>query len=150
MKEVYCPVRKACVAALPEEYVRQHLLKRMIEQLGYPIGLITVEKALRQLPHLSVKDRRMVPDRRADVLCFTPSAAEGLRPLLLIECKSVSLTEKVMSQLIGYNHFVKASFIAMANQEEVCMGWFDPIQQKYLYINRLPAYQELSKKISSP
>ena len=55
MKKVRCAVRKALVAAHPEELVRQELLCRMIGQLGYPSHLLVVEKELSLLPHLALQ-----------------------------------------------------------------------------------------------
>ncbi len=142
---LYCPIRKRWVTALPEERVRQELLQRMLQQLGYPESLIVVEKALGEMPHLK-SSLGHIPNRRADILCFGNEA--GLFPLLLIECKAVSLNAKVINQVIGYNAHVKARYIAIANQVQVRTGWYDPKLKGYAFVERLPTYEEITSKKS--
>lgn len=136
---LFCPIRHIHVAPLPEEQVRQALLLRMIESLGYPKGLIAVEKSLADLPHLQGKS---VPDCRVDIVVLHPA---NMHPLLLIECKATSLTPKVKRQLIGYNLYVQAPFIALANQEgaQICTS-----QEKNEWVPWLPTYQELMKNVA--
>jgi hypothetical protein len=141
--QLHCLIRKEWVAALPEEHVRQRLLRYMIDELQFPASLIAVEQPLRQLPHLSVTDSRRVPDRRADILCFAKSNNETLIPLLLIECKAVKLSGSVINQVLGYNHFAGCRFIALVNQEEIRTGWYDVNKGEYDFIDFLPSYPSL-------
>lgn len=101
----------------PEEKVRQALLHFMIHSLGYPASLIGVEVSLTSLPFFSQSRR---PQRRADIIVFT----NDIKPLLLIECKATSLTKAHMRQAVGYNLFVKAPYITLANQKEIRTGKF--------------------------
>jgi len=135
------------VSALPEETIRHHILNHMIERLGYPPSLIVVEKALRQLPHLSVNDRQQVPDRRADIICFAKgvNGQHDLYPLIAIECKAIPLVPRMIKQIIGYNHFVRACFIALANASEIRTGWYDPTKGDYQFIPYLPSYDSLTR-----
>lgn len=138
---IYCPIRENWVSDLPEERVRQRLLSLMMRELGYPKGVLVVEKALSQLPHLQNKPGPY-PDRRADILCFA-KGKEGLVPALLIECKAVPLTDKVINQVLGYNFHVQARYVAVANEGEVRTGWFDHAKKAYAFVPRLPSYHEL-------
>lgn len=146
-KKLYCSIRKEFVISLPEELVRQRLLHHMLNDKGFPESLVAVEKALKHMPHLSGINPLHIPDRRADVICF----GKGIRPefdlypLLLVECKAVKLTSRVINQVAGYNQFVKACFVAIVNESEIKTGWFDPLQGIYVFINGLPTYQELLK-----
>lgn len=99
----------------PEEAVRQALLKAMVEQLGYPRQLLAVEKELSQLPHL--QNQSGLPKRRADILCFGKDIHPqySLFPLLLIECKAGKIGFDAEQQALGYNHFVQAPYVALAN-----------------------------------
>lgn len=142
--QLYCQIRKEWVAALPEEQVRQRLLEYMIGKLEYPASLVAVEQPLRLLPHLSVSDSRRVPDRRADILCFTKTNDNVLRPLLLVECKAVKLSSGVINQVLGYNHYVGARFIALVNQNEIRTGWYDAAKEDYAFIDFLPTYSSLA------
>ena len=141
-ESIFCPIRKAWVAALPEELVRQRFITYMTEERGFPASLISVEKSLRQLPHLALTDSQHIPDRRADILCFA-KGVNGVYPLLLVECKAVKLIPTVVSQIVGYNHHVGASFIAVVNQTEMRVGWFDKSKREYVFLNTLPTYVDL-------
>jgi len=130
------------VSQAPEEVVRVALVKRMVEQLGYPKGFITVEKELAQLPHLqSVQN---IPKRRLDILVFSQKEEGELFPLLLIECKAVDLKSNHATQLIGYNSFVQAPFIALANQEHLFIADANTLD----FQENLPNYEELRAKTS--
>lgn len=137
---IYCPVRKVWVAALPEERIRQQWLRHMICELLFPLSGFAVEKALRQMPHLLLT-RQKLPDRRVDLVYFDKGNS---RPLLLVECKAVKLTSAVINQVLGYNHYLGARFIAVVNGEEVRLGWHEDVSKQYRFISRLPSYQELT------
>lgn len=143
-RQVFCPIRKLWVKATPEEIVRQNLLQQMIEALDYPFSYIAVEKELSQMPHVSTKE---IPLRRADILCYGKDIHPhySLYPLLLVECKAVKLTPKFINQVTGYNHFIQAYFVAVANQHEVQTGWYDPSQKKYIFTPYLPSFKQLTQ-----
>lgn len=90
----------------------------MINELGYPRSLIALEKEIALLPHLSHLLKKDIPKRRVDILVFAKEK-EGISPILLIECKAVPFQKKDLQQLISYNSFVKASFIALANKDQI-------------------------------
>lgn len=117
--QVWDEIRKSWVAATPEEIVRQLWLQRMIRELQYPKSLIAVEKKIPQL------------QRRIDILCYDPDC----KPLLLIECKCEDLDQKAIEQVVGYNHFVKAPFVAVVNEKEV--------RFQSMELDRLPTYPEM-------
>lgn len=139
------------VKASPEEKVRQKLLTAMVQELGYPITSLAVEKGLAQLPHLSFGGEK-VPERRADILCFAKDIhpAHALYPLLLIECKAVKLTQKAFQQAVGYNYYLQAYFIALANESEIHIGWHDPKEGKYQFSKGLPSYPQLLSSLQLP
>jgi len=130
--QLQCLNRKTWVAATPEELVRQTWLAHLQER-GFPLSLISVEKELGAVS---------APLRRTDILCYG-KGNEGLYPLLLIECKAVRLTKKAQNQAIGYNHFIKAPFLAVANAQEIQLGWRGA--EGYQFVNHLPSYEELTK-----
>lgn len=143
-QQIYCHLRKIWVAALPEELVRQRLLLHMINNLNFPLSLLVLEKELRQMPHLE-GDLGQFPNRRADLICFGKDIHPkyALYPLLLIECKAVKLTSKVVDQVVGYNHFLQACFIAIVNAEEIKTAWYDQEKKEYTFVNTLPDYATL-------
>jgi hypothetical protein len=149
-QEVFDSVRGEWVAATPEEIVRQKLIHFMIEELGYPKHFLSVEKTLKEVPHLQLYGPK-IPDRRADIICFAKEIhpQHALYPLLVVECTSVKITEKVLNQVEGYNHYLKSCFVAVANEEELRTGWFDPSLGKYQYVDFFPKYSELKLSVST-
>jgi hypothetical protein len=142
MGQIYDPIRKKWVASYPEEMVRQHLILHMIDRLHYPPHLIAVEKELAGLaPHLKTQKRIRFPKRRIDIIVFS---SQKLHPLLLIECKAAPLTEEFATQVIGYNAFVGAPFIALANEEKVLCGAYDPDISKYRFESGLPYFEVIN------
>lgn len=147
--QVFCAVRKQWVSAQPEELVRQRLLLHLIRTLKFPESLILLESTLSQMPHF-VPGSLKIPERRADIVCFAKNIHpdHSLYPLLLIECKAVKLGPKVINQVVGYNHFVQAHFIAIANQEETKTGWYDPQKKDYVFREGIPSFDRLVESVS--
>lgn len=144
--KIYCLIRNLWVAALPEEIIRQKILSYMVHDLSYPSSTIVLEMPLKQMPHLCNTNLTRIPNRRADIVCFAKNIHPqfALYPLLLIECKAVPINTKVMNQVIGYNHHLRACYIAVANQSEMRIGWKDPLTNEYTFTSYLPSYPELT------
>lgn len=150
MQTLYCPFRKESVLAQPEEIVRQKLLVLMTEQLGYPRECLVIEKALSKLPHLQNYNKPL-PRRRVDILCYSRQSASevfALKPLLLIECKAIPLDPGAFQQASGYNYYIGAPFIAIANESQIFHGWRDLSTGKFCYSDFLPFYKDLIDKNS--
>ena len=121
----------------------------MVNSLGYPLENISVEKGLDQMPHLKLAGQE-IPDRRADIICFAKDIHpdHSLYPLLLIECKSVRLNDKVKAQVIGYHRFLQSYFLAIVNQTEMMTGWYNRSIGKYQFVDGLPSYDQLLSSIN--
>ncbi len=141
---LYDPIRKTYVLALPEEIVRQQLIHKMINHLGFPTSLLAVEKDLCNLPHLLNKEFPS-QKRRADIICFAKNINPNfsIYPLLMIECKACKLTKKTIDQVLGYNHFVEAYFVSIASEREIVTFWYNLKKKDYNSINYLPSYDQL-------
>ena len=124
--------------------MRQQLVHRMIHSLDYPSSYLVVEKALKQMPHLTLQDKP-IPDRRADLICYAKGIhpQHDLYPLLLVECKATKITQKVINQVVGYNYHLRAYFVAVANDHEIQTGWLDPAKGAYTFVPYLPSYPQL-------
>ena len=96
-------LRRKYVRLSPEEWVRQHVVHYLINHLGYPRGLLALERGLRY------NQRR----KRTDLLALNP---EG-QPLLLVECKapSVAIDAAVARQATTYNQTIGAPFLLLTN-----------------------------------
>jgi hypothetical protein len=146
--QVWDRQRARWVQELPEERVRQRLVSYLVESLGYPRSLILTEQALHQLPHLRGSKAKL-PLRRLDILCYASDIhpEHALYPLLLIECKAVPLNSRTRQQVIGYNHYVGAHFLAIANAQEIQTGYFDVSQREYRFGQGLPTYEQLMDRL---
>ncbi|MEM7175390.1 MAG: type I restriction enzyme HsdR N-terminal domain-containing protein [Chlamydiota bacterium] len=135
----YLPNRDLSIRkkALPEERLRRELLAQMVEELSYPKALIAVEK---EIKHFAV-DRKKVPQRRVDILCFDRQT----RPLLLIECKAKAIDAKAVAQVLGYNEFIRAPIIGLAQPAAILLGWKKNGEQHYQWYSTLPTFDEVAQ-----
>jgi hypothetical protein len=144
-QQIFDPIRKKWVLSTPEEIVRQELIDHMINELLYPKELMAIEKVLSTIP--TVDNTKSPPaDRRVDMVCFAKGIHQALPlyPLLLVECKeSVLLKEQAKDQVIGYNYFIKAYFIAVAYPGGIEWGYYDRSKQGYVFFSNLPSYHRL-------
>lgn len=109
---------------LPEEKVRQSIIAEL-KGKGFPGHLMSVEK---KVPGLN---------RRLDLLCHGLFKG-NVYPLLLVECKAVPLTKAAERQVLGYNYYVRAPFVALVNHEE--MMW---AEKGTPFLPGIPEYKEL-------
>lgn len=102
-EQIFCEWRRKWVRLTPEEWVRQQLLHRLVEQLAYPSSLIAVEAAIR------VGEVQ----KRCDAVVYTTA----MQPLMLIECKAetVPLTQKTLDQALIYNRKLKVPYLLLHN-----------------------------------
>ena len=137
------PIRCLYVEETPEEAVRQEWILTMIHSLGYPKSLIVVEKGLASLPH---RQMSFDPNRRLDLLCYTPGK-DGLIPLLLIEIKAEKTGVDAESQLLGYNESVRAFFLCVIEGKEAKTFWRE--KGRMNSVPFLPPYSQLALQVSS-
>lgn len=119
---------------MPEEAVRQKLLEQMIKELGYPRGLIAVEKEIKYFTK-----QKDAPKRRIDLLCFDRRS----KPLLLIECKAKVIDSKALAQVLGYNAFIQAPIVGLAQPEAILLGFKENKEQCYKWVEVLPSFDEM-------
>lgn len=110
-EQIFCDWRRRWVRLTPEEWVRQQLLHRMVDQLGYPASRIAVEQAI-TVGEVS---------KRCDAVVYQVSVESqylsNLSPLLLIECKAetVPLTQKTLDQALTYNRRLQVPYLLLHN-----------------------------------
>ncbi len=127
---VFDRFRKKYVVLTPEEWVRQHFLNYLINDLGYPKSLVKVESSL--------KVNKM--GKRTDILVYSRKAL----PFLLVECKSskVALTGKVFDQLSVYNKTIKAQYLAITNGLKHYCCCMDYHLNSYQFQSEIPAFDK--------
>ena len=129
MSVLYDPIRKKRVSALPEERVRQALLHQMMYALGYPKGMIGVEKRIGSA------------QRRADIIVHV-RRHDTLVPLVVIECKAELVDEEGYWQASGYNRSIFAPFICIAHAKGIRTYWKESSIIRSVAF--LPPYQQLA------
>ncbi|MGQ9846201.1 MAG: type I restriction enzyme HsdR N-terminal domain-containing protein [Bacteroidales bacterium] len=122
-------IRKKYIVLTPEEWVRQHLIRYLIDYLNYPDGLIQVEYGI------TIQQKMF----RIDVAVFS----RKLSPLLLCECKSpsIKLNPKTMVQAALYNLNQQAPYLLITNGLIHYCTHYDGKQWQML--NDIPNYKQL-------
>ncbi len=125
-------VRRKYVRLTPEEWVRQHLVRLLTERLGYPAGLLAVER----------KIEAAGGPRRADVVAY----GRGQEPLLIAECKApaVKLTQAVFDQVSRYNTVTRALHLVVTNGREHFCWTVDPEARTVRFLDAVPPFRTLA------
>ena len=102
-RQIFDFLRRKWVALTPEEWVRQHFVHFLIEQKGYPKGLLANEVELR------VGEKKL----RCDTLLYN----KAMQPQMIIEYKTpeVEITQRVFDQISVYNHLLHVDFLVVSN-----------------------------------
>ncbi len=125
-REILDPLRCKYVRLTPEEWVRQHVVQYLISDLGYPRGLIAIEKGI------DLHGKRF----RADVIVHDRAG----RAVLMAECKEpeVPISQETFDQVAAYNRVVQARCLLVTN---------GLVHYCYVadrgFLNQVPRYDEL-------
>lgn len=100
---IFDEIRKKFILLTPEEWVRQHVVRYLLEDKKYPLSLINVEKELK------INDLK----KRYDVVVFKNDGTINV----LVECKApaVQITQITFDQIARYNLQLKADFLMVTN-----------------------------------
>ncbi len=132
--EIFDLIRKKYVALTPEEWVRQHAVRFLHEELGVPLGMMVLEKKL-------VLNRL---GKRADILVY------GLdrNARLLVECKApeVRLNQKVFEQIARYNLVLRVPFLLVTNGIKHHCFEIDHGSNTILSLDHIPDWKEMNEK----
>jgi type I site-specific restriction endonuclease len=125
-------VRKKLVALTPEEWVRQHVLRFLVDEKKIPASLISVETEIRLFN----------TKKRFDIAVFDRNG----KALLVVECKapSVALTQDVLDQAVRYNMTLKVNFMMLTNGLTHIFCKTDEESGNIRMIEELPDFANLS------
>ncbi|WP_281638363.1 type I restriction enzyme HsdR N-terminal domain-containing protein [Flavobacterium marginilacus] len=128
---IFDEIRKKFIILTPEEWVRQHVVRFLLEQKKCPKSLINVEKVL------MVNGLR----KRYDVVVFNPNGTI----FILIECKApeVKISQAVFDQIARYNMTMEAQFLMVTNGLNHYFCLMDFENEKYEFLKELPNYKDL-------
>ncbi len=133
---IYDPVRQTYVRLTPEEWVRQHFVQYLIQDLDVPEGLVATEASFKYQGQ----------PWRADIVVHSRDGT----PLLLVECKapSVSLHQDTFDQGARYNLVLDAPYLVVTNGQEHYACRIDLEEQDYAFLDDLPPYETLLERTS--
>lgn len=126
---IFDGIRNKFVVLTEEEWVRQHVLRYLTEDLGYPKGLIKCETGV-------AYNTRM---KRSDIVVFNN---KGI-PEILVECKSpgVNINQATLEQAAMYNRTLKARIIFLTNGMIHYTFSFDE-SGNLVNLDKIPSYHE--------
>lgn len=124
-------LRRKYVALTPEEWVRQHFTHYLVEQKGYPRGLMANEMELR------LGEKRL----RCDTLLYNRS----LQPQMIIEYKAptIQLQQRVFDQISAYNMLLHVDYLVVSNGLQHYCCRMDYEHHSYAFLRDIPHYTEL-------
>ena len=128
---IFDVLRRKYVALTPEEWVRQHFVHYLIGHKGYPQTLMANEI------QLAIGNKKL----RCDSVLYDRS----LKPRMIIEYKAptVNITQKVFDQIIVYNMLLHVDYLVVSNGIKHYCCQMDYDNQKYLFLEDIPDYQEI-------
>lgn len=120
--------RKRYVSLTPEEWVRQHFIRFLIEEKGFPPALLAVEK------QLIVNGLQ----KRCDAVLFNREA----QPVLIIEFKAptVAINQNTFDQVAVYNSGLNVDYFIISNGLEHYCCKVNKETQNYDFLTELPGY----------
>jgi type I site-specific restriction endonuclease len=123
--------RKRYVSLTPEEWVRQHFIRFLIKNKGYPAALLAVEK---QLNMNGMK-------KRCDAILYDNEA----KPIMIIELKApnVPISQATFDQVAVYNAKLMVSFFMISNGIEHYCCKVNSETARYEYFPEIPDFNQL-------
>ncbi len=123
--------RKRYVSLTPEEWVRQHFIRFLIEVRGYPAAFLAIEK---QLKLNGMK-------KRCDAILFDKDG----EPFMIIEFKApnVPITQATFDQVAVYNAKLKVSFFIISNGLEHYCCKVNTETARYEFFPEIPDFKLL-------
>jgi len=130
-KKIFDQVRKKFVKLTPEEWVRQNFITYITKILGYPVGLISVEK--------SHKWNRF--SRRTDILVHSRKGD----PVMIVECKApdVKIDAVVLDQIVCYNMKFGVPLLVLTNGINHFACKVGEGTDKYKFLDSIPHYCDI-------
>ena len=129
--EIFDIIRKKYVRLTPEEWVRQHFVRFLIEEKGFPKSLMSTETALRLFNTV----------KRTDITVFSSFGDV----VAVVECKAptVEINQTTFSQIARYNIKLQARFLMLTNGLTHYCIKLDKDTKKYEFLKEIPKYNEL-------
>lgn len=129
--EIFDEIRKKWLVLTPEEWVRQHLIKYLVEDRKFPASLVAIEKLVRVngLP------------QRTDVVIYDRHG----KPMVVCECKApeININQTVFDQAARYNASIKAPYLLLSNGLSHYFCKIDHNKSGSEFLKEIPFFAEL-------
>ncbi len=130
-KYIFDEIRRRYVLLTPEEWVRQHLVKYLVDVKHFPQVLIAVEKGFSQLQR----------KQRYDLLIYDRNGS----PLMIAECKapSIEINQNAFDQASRYNQKHKARYLLITNGRKHYCCHLNLESRQYKFLNEIPDFSDM-------
>lgn len=125
---VNCLIRKKKIILTPEEWVRQHYINYLSEDLLYPLSFISVEK---ELIYFGLK-------KRWDIVVYN----NLFEPIILVECKApnIKLNQEAHKQVFSYQNKLNCEYIVLSNGIDHINWKVEQSKKKIIEVSGIPIY----------
>ncbi|ALU74546.1 type I restriction enzyme HsdR N-terminal domain-containing protein [Tenacibaculum finnmarkense] len=126
---IFDNLRKKYLVLTPEEWVRQHFVRFLMEEKKYPATLIAIEK---QLIINNLK-------KRTDIVIFSSDGT----PNIIVECKApkIKIAQDTFDQIARYNLKLNANYLIVTNGLEHYFCQLDKENETYIFLRDIPDYK---------
>ena len=129
---VFDILRRKWLKLTPEEWVRQHFTRFLIEHKHYPAGLLANEVGININGNL----------RRCDTILYDKV---GMRPRLILEYKAphVEISQEVFYQIASYNSVLRADYLIVSNGLHHYCCKINYEQNSFEFLPQVPDFKDL-------
>lgn len=130
---IYDNFRRKWLVNTPEEWVRQHIARYLVDEKKYPKGLVALEYQLKYNQQV----------KRCDIICFNNAG----KPVLLVECKApeVKISQKTFNQIVTYNYNFQVNYLLVTNGLNHYCCFIDRENNKCDFIGDIPSYSFINE-----
>jgi type I site-specific restriction endonuclease len=135
-KYIFDEIRRRFVLLTPEEWVRQHVVKYLVQTKSFPQMLMAVEKGFSH-------NRRM---QRYDILVYDRIGD----PLMIVECKAptVEINQNAFDQAGRYNLKHRAPYMLITNGRKHYCCRMNLKNKEYKFLPEIPEYNDMLSAVS--
>ena len=132
--QIFDRIRKKFFPLTPEEWVRQNLVRFLVEEKHYPESLLAIEMSF------TIHGQPL----RSDIVSFNNQG----KPILVVECKapSVKITQQTFDQIARYNMHLQVKHLIVSNGLQHYCCELHPENGTFEFLREIPDYKEVCTK----
>lgn len=128
---IFDEIRKKNLVLTPEEWVRQHFIKFLVNEKKFPASLLKLEGGL------NLNQTK----KRSDILVYNQHGEK----IMVVECKApnVRISQATFDQAARYNTVYKAPWLVVTNGIQHYHARIDYQNSQFFFVEELPEYGKL-------